>query len=62
MARWACVRRIERAAEQADAHAVDVGRDGLRDETWRDEIVAQCPAPRDIAFTAASARCRGRDI
>jgi len=85
------VRRIERAAEQADAHAVAIERDGLGDRLRRgrrlvqrghrecnvrffDAFSSREPVPTldrvrgrlsletASGFTAASARCRGRDI
>jgi hypothetical protein len=52
------VRRIERAAEQAYAHALGVEGDGLRGG-----LQLHQPGHRvhGAAFTAASARCRERD-
>ena len=55
------MRRIERAAEQADAHPRCRGRDRLRHAPRHHEFVAQCPRPASC-LTAASARCRERDI
>ena len=53
------VRRIERAAEQADAHAVGMEGNGLRGGL---RLHQPGHRARGVAFTAASARCRERDI
>src|SRR5207244_11025941 len=53
------MRRIERAAEQPDAHAVGVERDGAR---RRESLVQRTSRMRGELLKAASARCRARDI
>ena len=53
------VRRIERAPEQADAHAVGMEGDGLRGGL---RLHQPGHRTRGVMVTAASARCRERDI